>query len=181
MLLKSLNSVSSKGSKTVRSSFLVIPQNHLVQEILNETSWLRDTRHGCKNLGTAYGYNGNLLSYYPHIKFLGITFDNRMIFRKHFEEILECCDQNFHQLRILVNKKRGLSPTIILQIYKQCVRPIFEYWIISTLLFRNLSLKKYKESRTLFLGWHFVFQSVCRLAFYMRLWDCHMSEIDSSH
>ena len=33
-----------------------------------------------------YGY---LLSYYPHKKFLGITFDNRMTFRKHFEEILE--------------------------------------------------------------------------------------------
>ena len=32
---------------------------------------------------------GDLLSYYPHIKFLGITFDNRMTFTKHFEEILE--------------------------------------------------------------------------------------------
>ena len=28
---------------------------------------------------------GDLLSYYPHIKFLGITFDNRMTFTKHFE------------------------------------------------------------------------------------------------
>ena len=35
---------------------------------------------------------GDLLSYYPHIKFLGITFDNRMAFTKHFEEILECCN-----------------------------------------------------------------------------------------
>ena len=33
---------------------------------------------------------GGLLSYYPHIKFLGITFDNRMTLTKHFEEILEC-------------------------------------------------------------------------------------------
>ena len=31
---------------------------------------------------------GDLLSYYPHIKFLGVTFDNRMTFTKHFEEIL---------------------------------------------------------------------------------------------
>ena len=45
------------------------------------------------------------LSYYPLIKFLGITFDNRMTFTKHFEEILECCNQKFHRLRILVNKK----------------------------------------------------------------------------
>ena len=35
---------------------------------------------------------GDLLSYYPHIKFLGVTFDNRMTFRKHFKEILESCN-----------------------------------------------------------------------------------------
>ena len=47
---------------------------------------------------------GDLLSYYPHIKFLGITSDSRMTFVNHFEEILECCNQKFHCLRILVNK-----------------------------------------------------------------------------
>ena len=36
---------------------------------------------------------GDLLLYYPHIKFSGITFDNRMTFTKHFEEILERCNQ----------------------------------------------------------------------------------------
>ena len=44
----------------------------------------------------------DLLSYYPHIKFLGIAFDNRMTFTKHFEEILERCNNEFHHLRILV-------------------------------------------------------------------------------
>ena len=37
-----------------------------------------------------------LLSYYPHIKFLGITSNNRMTFTEHFEEILEHCNQKFH-------------------------------------------------------------------------------------
>ena len=83
---------------------------------------------------------GDLLSYYPHIKFLGIKFDNRMTFTKHFEEILKRCNQKFHRLRILVNKKWGPRPETILQIFKQCVRPIFEYGIV------------YKESRTLLLG-----------------------------
>ena len=76
---------------------------------------------------------GNLLSYYPHMKFLGITFDNRMTFVKHFEEVLERCNQKFHRLRILVNKKWGSSPATILQIYKQCVRPAFEYGIVSNI------------------------------------------------
>ena len=62
-------------------------------------------------------FYGDLLSYYPHKKFLGITFDNRMTFTKPFEEILEHCNNKFHRLRILVNKKWGPSPTTILQIY----------------------------------------------------------------
>ena len=84
----------------------------------------------------------NLLSYYPHIKFLGITFDNRMTFTKHFEEILECCHQKFHRLRILVNKKWGPSPETILQICKQCIRPIFEYGIVSIIIVSEAVITK---------------------------------------
>ena len=65
----------------------------------------------------ALSFYSDLLLYYPHIKFLGITFDNRMTFTKHFEEILERCNNKFQRLRILVNKKWGLSPATILQIY----------------------------------------------------------------
>ena len=36
---------------------------------------------------------GDLLSYYPHIKLPGITFDNRMTFTKHSKKILERCNQ----------------------------------------------------------------------------------------
>ena len=60
---------------------------------------------------------GDLFSYYPHIKFLDITFDNRTTLTKHFEEILERCNKKFHRLRILVNKRWGPSPATILQIY----------------------------------------------------------------
>ena len=56
-----------------------------------------------------------------------------MTFTKHFEEILGRCNHRFHHLKMLVNKKWGPSPTNILQIYKQCVRPIFEYIIVSTI------------------------------------------------
>ena len=91
---------------------------------------------------------GDLLSYYPHIKFLGITFDYRMTFTKHFEEILERCN---NKKRILVNKKCRPSPTFILQIYKHRVRPIFEYGIVSTITVSETVSQKYKESRTLSL------------------------------
>ena len=90
---------------------------------------------------------GDLLSYYPHIKFLGITFDNRMTFTKHFEDILERYNQKFHHLRILVNKKWGPSPAIILQIYKQCVRPILKYGIVSTITVSETAISKIQRVR----------------------------------
>ena len=94
---------------------------------------------------------GDLCSYYPHIKFLGITFDNRMTFIKHFEEILERCNQKFHRLRILVNKKWGPSPTTILQIYKQCVRPIFAYGIIYTITVSESVINKIRRVQNSFI------------------------------
>ena len=94
---------------------------------------------------------GDLLSYYPQIKFLSITFDNRMTFRKHFEEILECCNRKFHCLRILVNKKWGPSPATILQIYKQCVRPIFKYGIVSTITVSETVITKTQRVQNSFI------------------------------
>ena len=93
----------------------------------------------------------DLLSYYPHIKFLGITFDNRMTFTKHFEEILECCNNKFHRLRILVNKKWGPSPETILQIYKQCVRRTSKYGIVSTITVSESVINKIQRVQNSFI------------------------------
>ena len=70
---------------------------------------------------------GERLKFYPQVKFLGITFNSKFTFKKHFEDILGCCNARYHCIRLLTNKKWGPSPSTILQIYKQCVRPIFEY------------------------------------------------------
>ena len=94
---------------------------------------------------------GDLLSYYPHMKFLGITFDNRMTFTKHFEEILERWNRNFYRLRILVNKNWDPSPETILQIYKQCVRPIFEYGIVSTITVSETVITKIQRVQNSFI------------------------------
>ena len=95
--------------------------------------------------GPALSLYGDLFPYNLHIKFLGITFDNRMTFTKHFEEILEHRHKKFHRLRILVNKKWDPSFETILQIYKQCVRPIFEYWIVSTITVSETAITKIKS------------------------------------
>ena len=77
---------------------------------------------------------GERLKIYPQVKFLGITFDSKFTFKKHFEDILGRCNARYQRIRLLTNKKWGPSPSTILQIYKQCVRPIFEYGSLSTII-----------------------------------------------
>ena len=74
-----------------------------------------------------------------------------MTFTKHFEEILEHCNQKFYCLRILVSKKWGPSPETILQIYKQCVRPIFEYGIVSTITVSETVVTKIQRVQNSFI------------------------------
>ena len=74
-----------------------------------------------------------------------------MNFTKHFEEILERCNQEFYRLRILVNKKWGPNPETILQIYKQCVRPIFEYGIVSTITVSETVITKIQRVQNSFI------------------------------
>ena len=76
---------------------------------------------------------GERFKIYPQVKFLGITFDCKFTFQKHFEEVLGRGNTRYHRISLLVNKKRGPSPSTILQIYKQCVRPIFEHGSRSTI------------------------------------------------
>ena len=76
---------------------------------------------------------GETLKIYPQVRFLGITFDSKLTFQPHFEDILERCNNRYYHLRLLVNKKWGPSPATLIQIYKQCVRPIFEYGSLSAI------------------------------------------------
>ena len=76
---------------------------------------------------------GKRLKIYPQVKFLGITFDSKFTFKTHFEGILGHCNARYNRIRLLTNKKWGPSPSTILQIYKQCVGPIFEHGSLSTI------------------------------------------------
>ena len=74
---------------------------------------------------------GETRKVYPQVKFLGITFDSQLNFKKHFEDILDHCNARYHRSRQLANKKWGPCPSTLIQIYKQCIRPIFEYGSLS--------------------------------------------------
>ena len=49
---------------------------------------------------------GETLKIYPQVKFLGITFDSQLTFKKHFEDILAGLLQSrYYHLRLLGNKR----------------------------------------------------------------------------
>ena len=91
---------------------------------------------------------GERLKIYPQVKFLEITFDSN---QKHWEEILGRCNSRYHPIRLLVNKKEGPSPSTILQIYKQCVRPIFEYDSLSTITTLDTIINKIQRLQNKFI------------------------------
>ena len=94
---------------------------------------------------------GEPLKIYPQVKFLGIIFDSKLTFQKHFEDVLERCNLRYHRLRLLANKKWGPSPATLIQIYKQCVRPIFEYGSLSTITASDNIISKIQRLQNKFI------------------------------
>ena len=85
------------------------------------------------------------------MKFLGIIFDSKLTFQKHFEDILERCNSRYHRLRLLANKKWGPNQATLIQIYKQCVRPIFEYGSLSTITASDNIISKIQQLQNKFI------------------------------
>ena len=94
---------------------------------------------------------GETLKVYPQVKFLGITFDSQLNFKKHFDDILDCCNTRYHRLRLLANKTWGPSPSTLIQIYKQCIRPIFEYGSLSTITTSDYIMSKIQRLQNKFI------------------------------
>ena len=102
---------------------------------------------------------GETLKIYPRVKFLDITFDSKLTFQPQFEDILERCNNRYHRLRLLANKKWGPSPATLIQIYKQCVRPISNTALFRPLQPRTASSAKFSGSKINLFGLPCVYQN----------------------
>ena len=95
---------------------------------------------------------GETQKVYPQVKFQGITFDSQThVPKKHFEDILDRCNTRYHRLKLTANKKWGPSPSTIIQIDKQCVRPIFEYGSLSTITTSDNIISKIQRLQNKFI------------------------------
>ena len=84
---------------------------------------------------------GEALETYPQVKY----------FKKQLEDILDCCNTRYHRLRLLANKKWGPSPATLIQIYKQCIHPIFEYGSLSTITTSDNIISKIQQLQNKFI------------------------------
>ena len=85
------------------------------------------------------------------MKFLGITFNSQLNFNNHFEEILDRCNTRYHRLRLLANKKWRPRPATLIQIYKQCIPPIFLHGSLSTITTSDYIIRKIQRLRNKFI------------------------------
>ena len=116
---------------------------------------------------------GEALKIYPQVKFLGITLNSQLNFKKHFEEILDCCNTRYHCLRLLVNKKWRPSPATIIKIYNAFVQ-FLNTALFGLLLLRTISSAKFSGSKTNLYGLPFVYQNTSALSCCMTPLAFHM-------
>ena len=94
---------------------------------------------------------GETLKVHPQVNFLGITFDSQLTFKKHFEDVLDRCNTRYHRLSPLANKKKGCSPSTLIQIHKKCVQPVFEYGSLSTVITSDYIISKIQRLQNKFI------------------------------
>ena len=91
---------------------------------------------------------GELIEYKKTCKFLGITFDQKLTFNEHINDIVNRARKRLNLLKALRGQSWGASPETILYSYRTFVRPLLEY---SSILFAHASdsaLRKIKAVET---------------------------------
>ena len=117
---------------------------------------------------------GETLKIYPQVKFLGITFDSQLNFRKHFEEILDRCNTRYHRLRLLVNKNGGLAQPPLSKFTNNASVPFLNTALFRLLLLRTILSAEFISSKINLYGLSFVYQNTSALSYCMTPLAFHM-------
>ena len=106
---------------------------------------------------------------YPHVKFLGINyFRLPTFFPKTFEDILDRCNTRHHQLKLLVNQKKGPSPPTIIQIYKNVSYPFSNtVHFRQSLVTSDNIISRIQRLQNKFIGLASVYQIIFLQSYYM--------------
>ena len=76
------------------------------------------------------------------LKFLGVTLDERLSFKNQIDEIKTKCNPRLNLIKILSNKRWGLSKVTLSSIYKALIGSIIDYYFPLVNILSNDLLKK---------------------------------------
>ena len=110
---------------------------------------------------------GEPLKIYPQVKFLGIIFYSKLMFQKHFEDVLERCNLRYHHLRLLANKKWGLAQPPYSKFTNNASDQFLNTAHFQSSLPRTTSSAKFSGSRISLFGLPCVYQNILSPGCYM--------------
>lgn len=85
---------------------------------------------------------GELIPYTDRIKFLGMTFDNRLSFSEHIKEIRAKCVSRLNIIKILANQHWKIKKILLGNIYKALIGSIIDYSFPIINVISEISIKK---------------------------------------
>ncbi|RNA28369.1 RNA-directed DNA polymerase from mobile element jockey-like [Brachionus plicatilis] len=80
--------------------------------------------------------------YEEKVKFLGITLDSKLTFSPMVDELKERCNSRLNLIKYLSNKKWGLKPKTLVNLYKSLIGPILDYSFPCLNSFSKTNIKK---------------------------------------
>ena len=111
---------------------------------------------------------GETLKVNPQVKFLGITLDSQLTFKKHFEDILDRCFTRYHRLWLPANKSGDLvHPPLLSKFINNASDQFLNTALFRPSLSRTTSSGKFNGSKTSLFGLPFVYQSTFVLSCFM--------------
>ena len=81
----------------------------------------------------------------PTAKFLGLTLNSSLNWSQHFTDISNRASYRISLLRRVAARGRGSSPDVTINIYKQFIRPLFDYGCPATLTLSKTALRKIQK------------------------------------
>ena len=114
-----------------------------------EKTWALNFHKNSKNNNTPRLWLKNqLIKYKKECKFLGITFDEKLSYKAHIDNIVTRSRKRLNLLKTVRGKDWGASPQTLLYTYKSYVRPILEYGSILFAYAEDNLLKKIQAVET---------------------------------
>ena len=117
---------------------------------------------------------GETQKVYPQVKFLCITFDSQLNFKKHFEDILDRCNTRYNHLRLLAKKNGDLAHPPLSKFINNAPDQFLNTVLFRQLLPRTISSAKFSGSKTSLFGLPYVYQNTSVLSCSMTPLAFHM-------